>query len=171
VNALPVANAGNDVTICLNGSTTLNATGGVSYQWTPATGLSNPSIANPVASPTVTTVYAVTVTDVNGCTDADSVTVNVFNCTGISVNPGENFLNIYPNPNPGIFIMETFFASRERVYIILYNILGEKVADIENSELSGNYRKKVNVSELPPGVYFLSVKKDGNDLYKKIIIR
>ncbi len=72
-------NAGNDVTVCNGQSTQLNATGGASYQWSPATGLSNPSINNPMASPGSTTVYTVTITDVNGCTGTDQVTVTVGN--------------------------------------------------------------------------------------------
>lgn len=51
--------AGNNVAICNGYSTQLNATGGLIYIWTPATGLSDPSIANPVASPTSTTTYTV----------------------------------------------------------------------------------------------------------------
>ena len=36
------------------------------YQWSPATGLSNTSIASPIASPATTTLYTVTVTAQNG---------------------------------------------------------------------------------------------------------
>ena len=47
------------------------------YTWTPSTGLSSPTIANPVATPTSTTTYNVTTT-VNGCTSLpDSVVVTV----------------------------------------------------------------------------------------------
>ena len=55
------ANAGDDVKICKNSNTELNATGGTLYAWSPAEGLSNPNIANPIASPSVTTTYTVTV--------------------------------------------------------------------------------------------------------------
>ncbi|MEI6348480.1 MAG: gliding motility-associated C-terminal domain-containing protein, partial [Bacteroidota bacterium] len=48
--------------ICAGQSTQLTATGGSSYHWSPATGLSNPNIANPIANPTTTTTYIVTVT-------------------------------------------------------------------------------------------------------------
>ncbi|MGQ0828243.1 MAG: SBBP repeat-containing protein [Bacteroidota bacterium] len=73
------ANAGNDVAICIGTSTTLNAsgTGAVSYSWTPATGLSNSTIFNPVATPTDTASYVVTITNSNGCVDIDTVVVNV----------------------------------------------------------------------------------------------
>ncbi|RMG91885.1 MAG: hypothetical protein D6706_17760, partial [Chloroflexi bacterium] len=64
----PVANAGPDVTICKGQSTQLSASGGVSYTWSPATGLSATNIPDPVASPQSTTTYSVTVTDANGCT-------------------------------------------------------------------------------------------------------
>ncbi|MCE3280128.1 MAG: hypothetical protein K0S44_2319 [Bacteroidetes bacterium] len=81
VNPLPTANAGSDVTICNGTSTTLSASGGSSYIWNPATGLSSNSVANPVASPTVTTSYTVTVTNSNGCTATDAVVVNVNSVT------------------------------------------------------------------------------------------
>jgi len=71
------ANAGPDVTICPNGDTQLNATGGVAFAWTPAATLSDPNIANPIASPTVTTVFTVSVTNADGCVGTDNVTVTV----------------------------------------------------------------------------------------------
>jgi gliding motility-associated-like protein len=98
VNPNPVANAGPDVGgICPGDTTTLNASGGLSYQWIPATGLSDPTASSTGAAPTSTTVYTVTVTDANGCTDSDAVVVVVFPepaadagidvgfCTGYSV--------------------------------------------------------------------------------------
>jgi len=76
--ALPPANAGPDVTIdCATPNTVLNATGGVSYAWSPVAGLSDPAVFNPTAEPLVTTTYTVTVTGANGCTDTDDVTITV----------------------------------------------------------------------------------------------
>lgn len=77
VNLLPVADAGPDLPICLNKDTMLTASGGVNYEWTPATGLSNTAISNPVAGPLVTTTYIVTVTDTNSCRNTDTITVTV----------------------------------------------------------------------------------------------
>jgi gliding motility-associated-like protein len=68
--------------ICPAGSVQLSAYGGVSYQWTPATGLSNPNIANPIASPTATTDYTVSITTADGC--VDFATVHVAVLTGIT---------------------------------------------------------------------------------------
>ena len=73
VDAVPVANAGADVTICEGASTTLTATGGGSYSWDQGLG----SGASHTVSPTSTTTYTVTVGNASNCTDNDQVTVTV----------------------------------------------------------------------------------------------
>jgi gliding motility-associated-like protein len=77
VNPLPVITLTPNSAICINGSIQLNASGGTQYLWAPAGSLSNATISNPVASPTVTTTYTVTVTDGNGCVDSAGVTITV----------------------------------------------------------------------------------------------
>lgn len=77
VDEQPVADAGQDVSICFGEESKLNASGGVTYSWSPETGLSDPGISNPIASPIATTTYFVTVTDNNGCENFDELTVVV----------------------------------------------------------------------------------------------
>ncbi|MCB0805150.1 MAG: T9SS type A sorting domain-containing protein [Bacteroidales bacterium] len=73
--ALPAA-------ICEGESSQLNASatggsGNYTYSWSPATGLSDPDIQNPVATPTATITYEVTVDDGNSTiTDEIMITVN-----------------------------------------------------------------------------------------------
>lgn len=69
-----------DTMLCNNASVTLNptVTGNVppfTYTWTPAAGLSCTTCASPVASPTTTTNYVLTVKDSFGCIRRDTVTV------------------------------------------------------------------------------------------------
>ncbi len=71
------ATAGPTSTICQGESVQLTATGGVTYSWSPTTGLSNPNISNPIASPSSTTTYTVTTTDSQGCTASASVLITV----------------------------------------------------------------------------------------------
>jgi len=96
VNTLPVANAGADATIVYGTSVMLDgsATGNqpFAWLWTPAAGLSNATIANPDASPAVTTVYTLEVTDVNGCKDADDVEITV--TPGADITGYVNYLNV-----------------------------------------------------------------------------
>ncbi len=74
--------ASHDTAFCNNGSVDLLVIGdpALHYIWTPATGLSNPDIQNPVATPTVTTTYTVTATSTTGaCTDTAAVTITIEN--------------------------------------------------------------------------------------------
>ncbi len=75
----PVVFAGNDFTLSLGSSKNLNASGVgiVSWIWLPNTGLNGVNIPNPSASPTQTTIYQLTGTDMNGCSDVDSITITV----------------------------------------------------------------------------------------------
>jgi len=83
----------NDVTVCLHSlyfsdantgyavgenGTILKLSIPVSYSWSPATGLNDATVANPVTNPVYnTTTYVVTATSENGCTALDSITVFV----------------------------------------------------------------------------------------------
>ncbi len=64
-------------TICMGGASILTATGGASYTWSPATGLSSTTGASVSASPSSTTTYTVTGTTAGGCSGTASVTVTV----------------------------------------------------------------------------------------------
>ena len=77
VNPAPIANAGNDTTICNGTSAFLNANGGATYLWSPGIGLSATNIANPVAFPASTTTYTVTVSSGGACTAVDNITVTI----------------------------------------------------------------------------------------------
>lgn len=71
-----------NATICNGSAVTLTASGGTSYSWTPSTGLNNPGGANPVANPTVTTLYSVSIVH-NGSTPPCQATLT----SEVLVNP------------------------------------------------------------------------------------
>jgi gliding motility-associated-like protein len=77
VNPTPVPLVNGPFTICRGESAPLGASGGSSYLWTPATTLSDSAIADPIAKPSSTTEYIVTISDTAGCTAKDSIKVNV----------------------------------------------------------------------------------------------
>jgi len=79
-------NTSADQTICAGNSATIIASGagvGASYVWD--NGL--PATAANTVSPTITTVYAVTATDAQSCTQTASITVNVETIPTVSVTP------------------------------------------------------------------------------------
>lgn len=95
-----------------------------SYSWTPTTGLSNPTIKNPVAYPTSTTNYVVTVSDTLGSTDIDTVKVNVDICTNIDDILNTSF-KIYPNPNNGLLKIESTHYLEKEVFIKITTLEGK----------------------------------------------
>src|SRR5690606_155601 len=66
-----------DRDVCVGDTVILRASGAVSYNWSPATGLSCTNCDAPVASPAATTTYTVVGTFAGGCADTTTVTVTV----------------------------------------------------------------------------------------------
>jgi|GEM_PF-946288 len=83
--------AGEDQSICGSQTVQLNATteGAQSISWQPANGLSDPHILNPLANPTQTTTYTITVDFGNNCISEDEVTIFVTDPTPIDAGPDQ----------------------------------------------------------------------------------
>jgi len=102
LNRTWIADAGNDVISCssvssriIGGSPTADPNRGTdpfTYSWTPTTNINDPTIANPTTTGSIstTTDYIVTVTDANGCSDSDTMTVIINSTAPLHVEPGKN---------------------------------------------------------------------------------
>ena len=74
----PTIGAGPNATLCYGRDTVMiSATGGASYVWSPAVGLSCTNCPNPWAYPLFSNTYTVTGTDANGCTNVATVAITV----------------------------------------------------------------------------------------------
>ncbi|MBL0056576.1 MAG: gliding motility-associated C-terminal domain-containing protein [Chitinophagaceae bacterium] len=81
-----------DTTICSGASFNANTvSNGTSFTWTPATGLSSSTIANPVVSPTATTQYTL-VARLGNCLNSKSFTVSVLPGVTANAGPGSSIL-------------------------------------------------------------------------------
>ena len=85
----PIANAGVDPSICIGATTTLTASGGTTYQWSPG-GQTSASIT---VQPNTTTQYILTATDGNGCQATDTVRVTVNNLPAVNAGPDYSICN------------------------------------------------------------------------------
>ena len=85
--ALPKPNvlSNADTFLCGTGNLQLQATGAQQYQWSPSTGLSNPSVSNPVAAINSAITYIVEGTAANGCKAKDTTVVNLYSKPVIAV--------------------------------------------------------------------------------------
>lgn len=168
-----VAEAGPDQSIISGAATQIGgsptASGGYGsylYQWEPASGLDNPTSANPIASPASTTTYLLTITDANNCRYTDQVTVEVKANNLLQFGPEE--IRLYPNPSGGQFILE-IPPQCPVESISLHTLWGQKLGDY--TELVTQKKETAfNLSFLPKGVYFLSIGLKDQVLVKRLLI-
>lgn len=89
VHPLTQANAGPDTTMCQQDTIELMASGGVSYQWNNSLSLQGKTTATPACFALTTQTFTVTVTDANGCSESDQVTVTVYPLPTVSAGPNQ----------------------------------------------------------------------------------
>ncbi len=76
--------------LCIGGFTRISAAGAHSYNWYPATGLSNANIANPIASPIASTNYMVVGRDERNCfADTAYAPIRVFPNPTVDAGPNK----------------------------------------------------------------------------------
>ncbi|HEX7903117.1 MAG TPA: PKD domain-containing protein [Chitinophagaceae bacterium] len=150
VNPKPGVNAGPDKFVLEGGTIMLtpaaNASMPVTYLWTPPTSLSDPAIADPMASPGDDITYTLTVTSDKGCKVSDQVFVkvlkaliipNIFSPNGDGVHDRWEipYLESYPGCTVDIF---------NRYGQLVYHSVG----------YSKPWEGKVNGKDVPVGTYY-----------------
>lgn len=154
VGAQPVVNAGAYTVIAIGNTTQLNATGGTgSWSWSPTTGLSNPSIQNPTASPTVTTTYTVNFTDANGCSGSDTVTVEIIEYYSIFVPSAFS-----PNGDGSNEVLFVRGGGIKTLDFLVFDRYGEKV--FESTSINDGWDGTLRGKPMNTGIYVYVVKAD-----------
>ena len=121
------ASAGRDTTVVIGQPLLLQGSGGVSYVWSPSTGLSSTTIANPIGiyGPNTDSVkYKLVVTDAAGCPDSAFVTVYVFKTNPYVFVPTA----FTPNNDGKNDVIRPIAVGVERInFFSIYNRWGELV--------------------------------------------
>lgn len=136
--------------ICAGNSVILTANNINNCLWN--NGNTTPSI---FVSPTVTTNYSVSGTDVNGCIVSAVITQLVDSCTGLQdLNNGSPVVNIYPNPNTGEFTIKTDvnFTKGE---LAVETALGQLL----HKQMLVNGENKVDIGNPASGIYYYTIKE------------
>lgn len=134
-------------------SIVLNTTGnGTRFTWTPSIGLSNPTISNPVAKPTISTHYIVTAFNDAGCKAVDTVFIKVKPIPGIYVPSGFTPNNDGRNDLLRPIISDEFTLQDFSVY----NRWGEKI--YSTSQLNAGWNGKISGLVQDAGVYVWTVR-------------
>jgi endoglucanase len=76
-------------------------------------------------------------------------------------------INVYPNPNNGIFTLE--IASVNQVSIVIHNLMGQKVTEENISTKEG--KKIFDLQNINKGVYFITITLADKVITKKLILQ
>ncbi len=151
--------------ICAGGTSNLNASGCLSYTWSPVTGLNSTNTAAVVASPVSSITYTV-VCSSGICSASTTVTVNVNTCTGVSAINNTTGLNVSPNPSNGVFIITSDLVASS-LKLTVTNALGQVVLD---KTLQNTNQSTIDLSGMSKGIYYLSLVNDTERAIIKLIV-
>jgi len=153
VTVLPGATAfaGNDTSFVQNQTLQLQASGGRTYQWFPATYVSDPRISNPVVKMPAgidTVMLKLVVTDESGCVDDDDIRVTRFK-TGATVFVPTGFT---PNADGRNDVLRPILAGIKNLhYFRVYNRWGQLV--FETREPGKGWDGTIAGKQQGPGTY------------------
>jgi hypothetical protein len=103
----------------------------------------------------------------------DNINVSNLTATGIeTLEQSLPVLDIFPNPNAGIFSVNISNVNKDaNVTISVLNAMGQVMSSPLNFKGSANGAHSVNLSHLSNGVYFITIQTDSDKLVtKKIVI-
>jgi hypothetical protein len=115
------------------------------------------------------TAHSVLGTPYLGFSTSDTITMgadirNFLNSTGINENTGLfNLVSVYPNPAKDQTMLSFNVTKSVQVNIDIIDVTGRKVAGVLNENVSsGTFSKHINTSGLAEGMYYITIKADGN---------
>ncbi|MEM6261249.1 MAG: T9SS type A sorting domain-containing protein [Bacteroidota bacterium] len=150
-----------------NGSATVTVSGGsapYSYTWT-----TSPVQFGPTATNLAGGVYEVTVFDSLGCKKNFDITVD-FNVSLEELdNAGFLSLELFPNPTQGDLNLSLVLQQADDVNIRLFDLQGKAVLR-ETHEKALRLERKLNLAELPAGMYMLKLDSSQGSLTRKVLI-
>ncbi len=110
-------------------------------------------------------------TDANGCENTGDATVYVGECLGVNEFGAEAGLQVYPNPNNGVFVVRFNLGTEDDVVIRVLNHLGAEVYKEELTSANNTGDKEIDISSFAQGIYFISVSSENESLLKKVVVR
>ncbi len=138
-------------------STTIHTIDGVNYtyNWSPTETLNDYTLQNPTATPGVTTMYSVTVTDEYGCKNIDTVLVNVR-----EIICGEPYIYVpnafTPNNDGKNDILYAYGDIIDDLYFAVYDRWGELM--FETTDITEGWNGTYMGKKLDPAVFVYYIK-------------
>ena len=139
--------AGNDTIAAPSQPIRLQASGGLSYEWSPSSGLSNTNIANPVAINTIDKTYYLRAFTPSGCESRDTINIKIYKGPDIympnAFTPNEDGRND--------ILRGKLIGLKSFDYLVIYNRYGQLIFSTTNPDEGWNGRYKF--LDQPAGAY------------------
>jgi hypothetical protein len=110
-----------------------------------------------------------TVVTINGCSSPNSDTITVL-LTGTKEFSANTQFEIYPVPSNGQFTILLNSNLSEKYTIVLCNLLGEKIYEIDDVYVNGKTERNIDLSYAPSGIYYVKLMNGKKQITKKICI-
>jgi hypothetical protein len=94
------------------------------------------------------------------CLATDSVDIVYSNCTGVNTLSNNVALDVYPNPNNGVFTINVNTTDVKELNITVMNVQGQVVYSKNNFDNLTNVNEQIDLSNNAKGVYFINVTSD-----------
>jgi Zn-dependent metalloprotease/PKD repeat protein len=154
-------------TLGLTTTFTNSSVGATSYLWDFGDGNTS-TASNPVHTYNFDGIYTVMLYAYSGnCVDSSSITLNLIT-TGISAGAASLSLNIFPNPNAGLFTIQVNSLSEELMDLSVVNALGQLVYNASLGK--GKQAINLDLSSEAKGIYFVKLANQDSMLVKKLIL-
>ena len=162
-NPLPMVDLGYDTVLCDVFSLSLNAdTGYVNYLW--STGDTTQSIIVNASTGAVQNIE-LKVTDINTCSNSDTINVKFIDCTSINQIASFEF-ELFPNPTQDVLHIQ-FPIVEDSIEVNMFDSQGKSVIHKMYSNVKSIL---INTNTLSSGMYYLKVKHN-QDMFEKSFIK
>lgn len=167
----PVVELGADTIICHNTSITLDAGNpGASYNW--STGETTKSITVDGAEYEFGNYeFSVQVTSESGCENSGDIIVEIKDCTTIDENSQLIDMNVFPNPNSGVFSIHLNAKTSQSISLRIVDLTGKPVYETSGIDILNSHSVEVDLSSAANGVYNIFVIGENGISDKKVVIQ
>jgi hypothetical protein len=167
----PVVELGADTIICHNTTITLDAGNpGATYMW--STGETTKTIMIDAEDYDYGDYdFSVQVTNESGCENSGDITVEIKDCTSIDENQQLINMQVFPNPNTGVFSIHMNANSAQPVSIRIVGLTGKTVYEALDVNILSKHTFEIDLSDLASGVYNIFVIGENGITDKKVVIQ
>jgi hypothetical protein len=118
-------------------------------------------------------IYTITQTAINyNCTTSTSQSIIVVQSFDVGMEDllSEEDISVYPNPNTGLFTIEITLEKPTKLTLSVNNLYGQRVYH-EEAENTYYLQRKLDISELAKGIYYVTLETQNGRVVKKVSVQ